>query len=90
MLSDSQPTDLKAPRHLKILSAGKKEINAWMDEWRDQEISQSVVTKVEVVTESSSWLVSRTPPPCSHKSKIQKALKNKFLLCLQIFSNLSW
>ncbi|XP_070331366.1 coiled-coil domain-containing protein 60 isoform X2 [Odocoileus virginianus] len=40
MLSDSQPNDLKAPRHLKILSAGKKEINGWMDEWRDQEINQ--------------------------------------------------
>ena len=36
MLSDSQPNDLKAPRHLKILSAGKKEINGWMDEWRDR------------------------------------------------------
>lgn len=86
MLSDSQPTDLKAPRHLKILSAGKKEINAWMDEWRDQEISQSVVTKVEVVTESSSWLVSRTPPPCSHKSKIQKALKTQFFSITQFGS----
>lgn len=63
MLSDSQPTDLKLPDILKIPSAGKKEINAWMDEWRDQEISQSVVTKVEVVTESSSLLVSRAPPP---------------------------
>lgn len=86
MLSDSQPTDLKAPRHLKILSAEKKEINAWMDEWRDQEISQSVVTKVEVVTESSSWLVSRTPPPCSHKSKIQKALKTQFFSITQFGS----
>ena len=86
MLSDSQPNDLKAPRHLKILSAGKKEINRWMDERRDQEISQSVVTKVEVVTESSSLLVSRAPPPCRHKSKIQKALKTQFFSITQFGS----
>ena len=88
MLSDSQPNDLKAPRHLKILSAGKKEINGWMDEWRDQEISQSVVTKVEVITESSSLLVSRAPPPCSHKSKIQKALKTQFFSITQFGSKI--
>ena len=61
-------------------------VKSWMDEWRDQEISQSVVTKVEVVTESSSWLVSRTPPPCSHKSKIQKALKTQFFSITQFGS----